>query len=93
MLPVTFAKSNRAPLEESRKWGVYYAVNLLFKTYFKLNSEPLSKNILKAISAGRADIPPITMFPKSQQVTFKYYEGVLAFLEENYVEVPTDGNT
>lgn len=78
--------SDRAPLEESRKWGVYYAVNLLFKTYFKLNSEPLSKNILKAISAGRSDIPPITMFPKSQQVTFKYYEGVLAFLEENYVE-------
>ncbi|KAI1358720.1 PCI domain-containing protein [Xylaria arbuscula] len=78
--------SDRAPLEESRKWGVYYAVNLLFKTYFKLNSEPLSKNILKAISAGRADIPPIDKFPKSQQVTFKYYEGVLAFLEENYVE-------
>ncbi|KAK5631551.1 hypothetical protein RRF57_007265 [Xylaria bambusicola] len=76
----------RAPLEESRKWGVYYAVNLLFKTYFRLNSEPLSKNILKAISAGRADIPPIDKFPKSQQVTFKYYEGVLAFLEENYVE-------
>ncbi|KAI0976726.1 PCI domain-containing protein [Xylaria arbuscula] len=78
--------SDRAPLEESRKWGVYYAVNLLFKTYFKLNSEPLSKNILKAISAGRADIPPIDKFPKSQQVTFKYYEGVLAFLEEHYVE-------
>ncbi|GAP88772.1 putative COP9 signalosome complex subunit 12 [Rosellinia necatrix] len=76
--------SDRAPLEESRKWGVYYAVNLLFKTYFKLNSEPLSKNILKVISAGR-DIPPIDKFPKSQQVTFKYYEGVLAFLEENYV--------
>ncbi|KAI0474640.1 PCI domain-containing protein [Xylaria cf. heliscus] len=78
--------SDRAPLEESRKWGVYYAVNLLFKTYFKLHSEPLSKNILRVISAGRADIPPIDKFPKSQQVTFKYYEGVLAFLEENYVE-------
>ncbi|KAI1425095.1 PCI domain-containing protein [Xylaria sp. FL1777] len=78
--------SDRAPLEESRKWGVYYAVNLLFKTYFRLNSEPLSKNILRAISAGRTDIPPIDKFPKSQQVTFKYYEGVLAFLEENYAE-------
>ncbi|KAI1815559.1 PCI domain-containing protein [Poronia punctata] len=77
--------SDRAPLEESRKWGVYYAVNLLFKTYFKLNSESLSKNILRAISVA-TDIPPIDKFPKSQQVTFKYYEGVLAFLEENYVE-------
>ncbi|KAI1170801.1 PCI domain-containing protein [Nemania sp. FL0916] len=77
--------SDRAPLEESRKWGVYYSVNLLFKTYFKLNSESLSKNVLKVISAGRSDIPPIDKFPKSQQVTFKYYEGVLSFLEENYV--------
>ncbi|KAI0474087.1 PCI domain-containing protein [Xylariaceae sp. FL0804] len=78
--------TDRAPIEESRKWGVYYSINLLFKTYFRLNSEPLSKNILKAVSAGRSDIPSIEKFPKSQQVTFKYYEGVLSFLEENYVE-------
>ena len=26
----------RAPLEESRKWGIYYTTNLLFKTYFKV---------------------------------------------------------
>jgi hypothetical protein len=62
-------------------------INLLFKTYFKLNSASLSKNILKALSAGRGDMPPLSAFPKSQQVTFKYYEGVLAFLEENYAEV------
>ncbi|KAK3942158.1 COP9 signalosome complex subunit 12 [Diplogelasinospora grovesii] len=78
--------SDRAPLEESRKWGIYYVINLLFKTYFKLNSASLSKNILKALSAGRGDMPPLSAFPKSQQVTFKYYEGVLNFLEENYLE-------
>ncbi|KAI1383887.1 PCI domain-containing protein [Hypoxylon trugodes] len=77
--------NDRAPLEESRKWGIYYAINLLFKSYFKLNSTPLSKNILKAIQAGRGDMPTLDKFPKSQQVTFKYYEGVLSFLEENYV--------
>ncbi len=32
-------------------------------------------------------MPALDKFPASQQVTFKYYEGVLAFLEENYVEV------
>lgn len=32
-------------------------------------------------------MPPLEMFPKSQRVTFKYYEGVLFFLEENYLEV------
>ena len=26
----------RAPLETSRKWGLYYTTNLLFKTYFKV---------------------------------------------------------
>jgi hypothetical protein len=32
-------------------------------------------------------MPEFSAFPKSQQVTFKYHEGVLAFLEENYVLV------
>ena len=32
-------------------------------------------------------MPPLNAFPASQRVTFKYYEGVLFFLEENYVEV------
>ncbi|KAI0001232.1 PCI domain-containing protein [Xylariaceae sp. FL0662B] len=78
--------NDRAPLEESRKWGIYYAINLLFKTYFRINSASLSKNVLKAISAGRGDMPTLDKFPKSQQVTFKYYEGILSFLEENYEE-------
>jgi hypothetical protein len=77
----------RAPLMESRKWGIYSITNLLFKTYFKLNSIPLSKNILKALEAGRGDIPGLEAFPKSHQVTFKYYLGVIHFLEENYVQV------
>lgn len=79
----------RAPLEESRKWGIYFIVNLLFKTYFKLNSASLSRTILTSLKAfnGRGDMPPLEAFPKSQRVTFKYYEGVLFFLEENYVQV------
>ncbi|KAI1763552.1 PCI domain-containing protein [Hypoxylon sp. FL1150] len=77
--------NDRAPLEESRKWGIYYAINLLFKTHFRLGSTALSKNVLKVVSAGRGDMPTLDRFPKSQQVTFKYYEGVLAFLDENYV--------
>lgn len=26
-----------APIEESRKWGIYNTTNLLFKTYFKVS--------------------------------------------------------
>ena len=77
---------SRAPLEESRKWGLYYTTNLLFKTYFKLNSIGLSKNILRALSASKTDMPILDAFPKSHIVTFKYYVGVIQFLEEDYVQ-------
>ncbi len=77
----------RAPLEMSRKWGSYYIANLLLKTYFKLNSASLSKNILNSLRAGGRDMPAFSNFPRSQQITFKYHQGVLAFLEENYVDV------
>ncbi|KAI9719389.1 MAG: COP9 signalosome (CSN) subunit [Candelaria pacifica] len=82
----TLCISDRAPLEESRKWGIYYTTNLLFKTYFKLNSIGLSKNILRALQATRTDMPPLESFPKSHIVTFKYYVGVILFLEEDYVK-------
>lgn len=76
-----------APLETSRKWGVYNIINLQFKTYFKLNSISLSKNIINAMKATRGDMPELSQFPKSHQVTFKYYLGVISFLDENYTEV------
>lgn len=78
-------------MQESRKWGIYYIINLLFKTYFKLNSASLSRTILKTLAVynQKGDMPPLESFPKSQRVTFKFYEGVLFFLEENYTEVST----
>ncbi|MCJ1409108.1 COP9 signalosome (CSN) subunit [Ptychographa xylographoides] len=82
----TLCVSDRAPLAESRKWGLYYTTNLLFKTYFKLNSIGLSKNILRALQASKNDMPPIESFPMSHIVTFKYYVGVILFLEEDYVK-------
>ncbi|PWW75066.1 hypothetical protein C7212DRAFT_282317 [Tuber magnatum] len=80
----TLCISDRAPIEESRKWGTYYIVNLMFKTYFKLNSVGLAKNILRVLPASLADMPPLEAFPKSHIVTFKYYCGVVSFLEEDY---------
>ncbi|MCJ1418090.1 COP9 signalosome (CSN) subunit [Xylographa parallela] len=82
----TLCISDRAPLESSRKWGLYYTTNLLFKTYFKLNSIGLSKNIIRALRASRTDMPPMESFPKSHIVTFKYYVGIILFLEEDYVQ-------
>ena len=85
--------ASRAPLDESRKWGLYYTTNLLFKTYFKLNSVGLSKNILRALSASKTDMPELDTFPKSHIVTFKYYVGVIQFLEEDYANAETNLTT
>ncbi|KAK2740610.1 COP9 signalosome (CSN) subunit [Onygenales sp. PD_40] len=82
----TLCLHDRAPIEESRKWGVYNTVNLSFKTYFKLGAISSCKSLLRAIDASHADIPPFSAFPKSHIVTFKYYLGVICFLEENYAE-------
>ncbi|KAF4589408.1 COP9 signalosome complex subunit 12 [Ophiocordyceps camponoti-floridani] len=84
----TLCLNDRAPLEESRKWGIYYIINLLFKTYFKLNSASLSMTILKTLAVynNKGDMPPLEKFPMGQRVTFRFYEGVLHFLEENYVQ-------
>jgi hypothetical protein len=38
--------------------------------------------MLRSIAA--AELPPLSSYPMSEQVTFSYYTGVLAFLDENY---------
>ena len=77
---------NSAPMEDSRKWGLYYTTNLLFKTYFKLNSISLTRNILRALRASSSDLPPLSHFPTAHACTFEYYAGVIAFLDENYTQ-------
>ncbi|GAB5590259.1 COP9 signalosome (CSN) subunit [Umbelopsis nana] len=68
----------------SRKWGTYHISNLLFKTYFKLKSQNLCRNVLKAVKAS--DLPPLDSYPKADRVVYRYYLGRLYFLEEQYVK-------
>ncbi|KAI9374842.1 hypothetical protein BJX61DRAFT_496635 [Aspergillus egyptiacus] len=82
----TLCLNDRAPKEESRKWGVYYMTNLLFKTYFKINAVGLSKNLLRALDAQSIDLPAMEDYPRSHIVTFKYFVGLIYFLDENYAE-------
>jgi COP9 signalosome complex subunit 12 len=86
----TICLSDRSELTDSRKWGIYSTTNLLFKTYFKLNSISLTKNVIRALGAAQDDLPPLEMFPKSHRCTFKYYRGVIDFLQENYSEAETN---
>lgn len=75
----------REAIEVSRKWGTYYIIGILFKIYFKINKFSLSKNVLRAIEVS--EMPPLECFPKSHVVTYKYYLGVSAFLNEEYTVV------
>ncbi|EMR11194.1 hypothetical protein PNEG_00786 [Pneumocystis murina B123] len=78
----TICITDREAIEISRKWGTYYIIGILFKIYFKINKFSLSKNILRAIEVS--EMPPLECFPKSHVVTYKYYLGVSAFLNEEY---------
>jgi len=72
-----------SPPDQSRKWGVYYVVGLVLKSYFRVKRISLSKNILRALDAN-ADLPPLSAYPRSHQVTYRYYLGMLSFLNEEY---------
>ncbi|CAK1357463.1 Protein CSN12 [Cercospora beticola] len=74
---------DRNPLEDSRKWALYFIATALFKTHFKLNHISLSKNILRTLKS-QSDMPPLSQFPKSHQVSFMYYCGVIHFVDEDY---------
>ncbi|CAA7260139.1 unnamed protein product [Cyclocybe aegerita] len=74
-----------SPPDQSRKWGVYYVVGLVLKSYFRVKRISLSKNILRALDAN-TDIPPLSAFPKSHQVTYRYYIGMLSFLNEEFAK-------
>jgi len=74
-----------SPADQSRKWGIYYVVGLIMKCYFRVRRISLSKNILRALNAN-PDIPPLTAYPRSHQVTYRYYLGMLSFLNEDYAK-------
>jgi COP9 signalosome complex subunit 12 len=73
-------------LASSKRWGTYFFAGELFKTYFKLNKQPLAKSVLKVISAMVKELPALNKFPKSHQVTYLYYWGVILFIDGDYTE-------
>ncbi|GLB34162.1 putative PCI domain contatining protein [Lyophyllum shimeji] len=74
-----------SPPDQSRKWGIYYVVGLVLKCYFRVKRISLSKNVLRALDAN-TDIPPLSAYPRSHQVTYRYYLGMLSFLNEEYAK-------
>jgi hypothetical protein len=46
----------------------------------------LTKNIIKVLE-NNADIPALELYPRAHQVTYRYYLGMLSFLNEEYLKV------
>ncbi|CCG83417.1 Putative uncharacterized protein [Taphrina deformans PYCC 5710] len=84
----TICITDRAPMESSRKWGTYCVIGILFRTYFKLNKLSLTKNVLRAVEVS--ELPDLSFFPKAHVVTWKYYLGVIAFMNEDYTKAETE---
>ncbi|MBW0467081.1 hypothetical protein O181_006796 [Austropuccinia psidii MF-1] len=74
--------SDRSSTGETKKSGVLFMAGLLFKIYFQLKSTALCKNVTRGVeNAGLLDGFNI---PISHRVTYRYYMGVLSFLQEEY---------
>ena len=50
-----------------------------------MNQTNLVGTIMRSVA--NADLPPLERYPLADQVTFKYYTGILAFFEEKYQKV------
>ncbi|KAL7417868.1 hypothetical protein BDY24DRAFT_411003 [Mrakia frigida] len=68
---------------ESKQRGIYYVAGMTMKCYFKVNRPTLCKNIIRAIGSS-SNPQPFETYPIGHRVTWRYYMGMLAFLEEDY---------
>ncbi|XP_072034806.1 PCI domain-containing protein 2-like isoform X2 [Amphiura filiformis] len=74
------AADSRASLEDSKKWGMLYLVNQLFKIYFKTNNLQLCKPLIRAIESSSIR----DGFSISQRVTYRYYTGRKAMFDNDF---------
>ncbi|QQP41972.1 Uncharacterized protein FKW44_016496, partial [Caligus rogercresseyi] len=68
--------------EVTKRWGMLNIVNQLFKIYFKVNKLHLCKPLIRAIDQTNLR----DSYPKSQQVTFKYYVGRQLMFDNKFPE-------
>ncbi|KAJ2500936.1 COP9 signalosome (CSN) subunit [Coemansia sp. RSA 1972] len=81
--------TDREPLlSKSRKWGTFRMANILFALYVRQKAYNLCDSMIRALKAS--ELPPLEQFPMSDQVTFRYYRGMLAFRNEKYTSAKED---
>lgn len=68
-------------LHLSKKWGALYAANLAAKCMFKLQRMQQAEYLYRPVT--NPSFPPLHEFPRSQQVTYRFYCGRLALSSGN----------
>uniref|UniRef100_A0A8C5W8R1 PCI domain-containing protein 2 n=1 Tax=Microcebus murinus TaxID=30608 RepID=A0A8C5W8R1_MICMU len=74
------ASDTRAGIEDSKKWGMLFLVNQLFKIYFKINKLHLCKPLIRAIDSSNLKDD----YSTAQRVTYKYYVGRKAMFDSDF---------
>uniref|UniRef100_A0A6B2L5L5 PCI domain-containing protein n=1 Tax=Arcella intermedia TaxID=1963864 RepID=A0A6B2L5L5_9EUKA len=73
---------DRSAPEHSKKKAVMMVVNNLFRCYFNLNTINLCSNLIDTTEGP--GFPPLSKFPISELVTYKFYSGQLAAFRGEY---------
>ncbi|NWH77718.1 PCID2 protein, partial [Piaya cayana] len=74
------ASDTRAGIEDSKKWGMLFLVNQLFKIYFKINKLHLCKPLIRAIDSSNLKDD----YSMAQRVTYRYYVGRKAMFDSDF---------
>ncbi|KAB1267569.1 PCI domain-containing protein 2 [Camelus dromedarius] len=74
------ASDTRAGIEDSKKWGMLFLVNQLFKIYFKINKLHLCKPLIRAIDSSNLK----DGYSTAQRVTYRYYVGRKAMFDSDF---------
>ncbi|XP_063809191.1 PCI domain-containing protein 2 isoform X1 [Pseudophryne corroboree] len=74
------ASDTRAAFDDSKKWGMLFLVNQLFKIYFKISKLHLCKPLIRAIDSSNFKDD----YAMSQRVTYKYYVGRKAMFDSDF---------
>nr|CAB3264702.1 PCI domain-containing protein 2 [Phallusia mammillata] len=76
------ASDGRAAIDVSKKWGMLFLVNQLFKIYFRIGKLHLCKPLIRAIESSNIK----DEFSLAQKITYKYYVGRKAMFDSNFTQ-------
>ena len=84
----TIVAKDRTPVTQpnSRKLAIFSVTNVLFKTYFLLNTLQLCGKLINIVEGPGGIMDNLRLFPVSEVVIYKYYIGRLKMFEDKYEE-------